>query len=55
MARYYCTGCNYIFDESEGDSREGYPPMPFDELPDEFTCPDCGVRYKEDFEAVPDE
>jgi rubredoxin len=51
MARYLCPGCNYEFDEDRGDDHEGYPPgTSFDSLPEEFACPDCGVRYKEDFE-----
>ena len=24
----------------------------FESLPEDFTCPDCGVRYKEDFEPA---
>lgn len=53
MARFYCNGCGYVFDESVGDKHEGYPPMPFADLPDDFTCPGCGVRYKEDFSKTP--
>ena len=50
MAIYECPGCGYRFDEEKGDEYEGYPPSTlFDNLPEEFTCPDCGVRYKEDF------
>ena len=55
MAKYRCPGCDYIYDESAGDAHEGYPPgTVFDSLPESFTCPDCSVRYKEDFEALPD-
>ena len=50
MARYRCPGCGYTYDEARGDDHEGYPPgFRFDELPDDFVCPDCAVRYKEDF------
>jgi rubredoxin len=50
LAVYVCPGCGYRFDEATGDAHEGYPPAtPFDSLPDDFACPDCGVRYKEDF------
>jgi rubredoxin len=52
MAQYRCPECGYTFDEEKGDMREGYPPGPFEDLPDDFTCPDCSVRYKEDFERV---
>lgn len=54
MGKYRCPGCEYIFDESQGDPHEGYPPgTPFESVPDTFVCPDCAVRYKEDFEALP--
>lgn len=50
MARYCCPGCGYVFDETLGDTHEGYPPgTPFESLPDDFVCPDCAVRHKEDF------
>jgi rubredoxin len=55
MARYQCPGCEYVYDEAVGDDHEGYPPgTPFEALSDDFTCPDCGVRYKEDFARLPD-
>ena len=47
---YRCPGCGYTYDESVGDDHEGYPPgFLFTELSEEFVCPDCSVRYKEDF------
>jgi len=50
MAIYVCPGCAYCFDENRGDPHEGYPPgTAFQSLPEDFVCPDCGVRYKEDF------
>ena len=55
MGRYRCPGCDYIYDEQRGDVHEGYPPgTPFASLPEEFTCPDCSVRYKEDFQPLID-
>ena len=55
MARFRCPGCDYIFDEDKGDSHEGYPAgTAFESLPADFTCPDCCVRYKEDFERLQD-
>ena len=55
MGRYRCPGCNYTYDEQQGDAHEGYPPgTSFESLPAEFTCPDCAVRYKEDFLPVGD-
>ena len=50
MAKYICTVCGYIYDEQAGDSDIGVAPGTlFDHLPDDFTCPLCGVG-KEDFE-----
>ena len=47
---YQCPGCGYTYDESCGDDHEGYPPgFLFADLPQAFVCPDCAVRYKEDF------
>ena len=51
MSSYRCPECGYIFDEAKGDPHEGYPPgTRFEELPDDFACPDCSVRFREDFE-----
>jgi alkane 1-monooxygenase len=45
-----CPGCGYAYDERVGDSREGFPAgTPFSAVPDEWSCPDCGVRDKIDF------
>lgn len=53
MSRYRCPECGYLFDEEAGDDFEGYPPgTPFEALPDDFACPDCSVRGKDDFEQV---
>ena len=48
-----CTGCGYVYDEARGDVHEGFPPgTPWSAVPDSWTCPDCGVRDKADFEVV---
>lgn len=53
MSIYRCPECDYQFDEEQGDAHEGYPPNTlFDSLPDDFACPDCAVRFKEDFVKV---
>ena len=50
MAEYQCPECGYTFDEDVGDAHEGYPAgQSFDTLPNDFACPDCSVRFKEDF------
>lgn len=53
MTCYSCPVCNYIYDEQAGEPREGYPPgTPWSAIPDEFTCPDCAVRWKGEFVAA---
>lgn len=49
MAKYKCTVCGYIYDPALGDPDGDIPPgTPFEELPDDWTCPVCGAG-KEDF------
>ncbi len=51
-AEYRCTVCGYIYDPEEGDSESGIARgTPFEELPDDWTCPVCGAS-KSDFEKV---
>ena len=53
MSEYRCPECGYTYDEEKGDTHEGYSPgTAFSALPDDFACPDCSVRFKEDFEKV---
>lgn len=57
MSRSFrCDSCDYVYDEALGHPREGFPAGTlWDEVPDDFVCPDCGVRDKEDFlEVGPD-
>jgi len=54
MSRFVCTACDYVYDEATGDEREGFPPGTlWSAVPDDWCCPDCGVREKPDFEAAP--
>ncbi len=51
MSTYKCPECGYTYDEEAGDEHEGYAPGTlFDSLPEDFACPDCSVRFKEDFD-----
>lgn len=51
MAQYVCTGCGFVYDEAQGFPREGYPAgTSWDDIPDDFPCPDCAVNEKPDFE-----
>jgi rubredoxin len=53
MSRHRCPGCGYEYDEDRGHPREGFPPgTPWSEVPEDWACPDCGVRDKVDFEHV---
>lgn len=52
--RYICVICGFIYDPAEGLPDEGIPPgTPFEDLPPNWSCPDCGAR-KEDFEVLTD-
>jgi rubredoxin len=53
MTAYKCPVCDYVYDESKGDAREGFPAgTRWEQIPDEWSCPDCAVREKPDFEPV---
>ncbi|MBY0360037.1 MAG: iron-sulfur cluster repair di-iron protein [Candidatus Obscuribacterales bacterium] len=42
-AKTICTVCNYIYDEALGEPRlEISPELKFEDLPDEWPCPECG-------------
>ena len=42
--RYECDACGYIYDPEDGDPGNGIEPgTAFVDLPEDWTCPDCGV------------
>ncbi|AGB40750.1 rubredoxin [Halobacteroides halobius DSM 5150] len=44
MQKYVCTVCGYVYDPEEGDPDAGIEPgTPFEELPEDWECPLCGV------------
>ena len=50
MRKYVCVTCGWVYEPAEGDPENGIPPgTPFSDLPDDWTCPACGVG-KEYFE-----
>jgi hydroxylamine reductase len=52
MAKYKCLACDYIYDPEKGDPDAGIQPgTPFEDLPDDWTCPVCRVG-KEQFEKL---
>jgi alkane 1-monooxygenase len=52
-----CPGCGYTYVVAKGDEHEGLPAgTPWSAIADDWCCPDCGVRSKQDFtrvEAIP--
>jgi rubredoxin len=52
MKKWKCLVCGYVYDPEEGDSDGGIKPgTPFEDLPDDWVCPDCGVG-KDEFEMM---
>jgi rubredoxin len=52
--QYICVVCGLIYDEAEGWPDDGIEAgTRWDEVPDTWTCPDCGVT-KDDFELLED-
>jgi len=44
MDKWECTVCGYIYDPAAGDPTTGVAPgTAFEELPEGWTCPDCGA------------
>ncbi|MBP3330137.1 MAG: rubredoxin [Clostridia bacterium] len=42
--KYVCDVCSWVYDEEKGDPNHGIAPgTKFEELPDDFVCPLCGV------------
>lgn len=49
MKKYVCNVCGWVYDEAVGDPDNGIAAgTAFEDLPDDFVCPLCGVG-KEDF------
>ena len=52
MAKYKCLVCGYVYDPAVGDPTSAIKPgTPFEKLPDDWVCPECGVG-KDQFEKV---
>ena len=50
--KYVCDLCGWVYDENEGYPEGGIAPgTKFEDLPDDWTCPMCGVG-KENFEEM---
>ncbi|MDP3890476.1 fatty acid desaturase [Nocardioides sp.] len=45
-----CPGCAYVYDVNVGDEHEGFAAgTAWNDIPEDWCCPDCGVREKVDF------
>lgn len=52
MDKYECTVCGYVYDPEKGDPDGGIEPgTPFEDLPDDWVCPQCGAD-KDMFEKI---
>ena len=52
MKKYVCNTCGYIYDPAKGDPDNGVVPgTPFEQLPANWVCPECGVG-KDEFSPV---
>lgn len=48
--RYQCSICGYIYDPADGDPHAGIAPGTlFEDIPDDWSCPICGVTKKDFF------
>jgi len=50
--KYKCKVCGHIYDPKEGDISGGIAAgTPFEDIPDDWKCPICGVT-KKDYEPM---
>jgi len=48
MKKYVCNVCGYVYDPAKGDPDNSIAPgTAFEDLPDTWSCPDCGVGKDE--------
>ena len=46
--KYVCNVCGYVYDPTVGDVGQGIAAgTAFEDLPDDWCCPDCGVSKSE--------
>ncbi len=52
MKKFVCTVCQWVYDPEVGDPDSGIAPgMAFEDIPEDWVCPICGVG-KDDFEPA---
>jgi len=48
MKKYVCNVCGYVYDPADGDPDNGIEPgTAFQDLPDDWVCPECGAGKDE--------
>ena len=51
---YMCVVCGHVYSEAQGAPEDGIAPgTRWEDIPDTWTCPDCGVG-KDDYELIVD-
>ena len=51
MAKWECLACGYVYDPETGDPDAGIEPgTPFEEIPDNWICPECGEEVPGEFD-----
>lgn len=54
MEKWECMVCGYVYNPADGDPDGDIPPgTSFEDLPEDWTCPDCGVG-KDKFKKLAD-
>jgi len=52
LEKWECTACGYVYDPEKGDPENGISPgTPFESLPEDWVCPQCGVS-KDFFQKI---
>jgi rubredoxin len=52
VKKWQCMVCSFVYEEELGLPEDGIAPgTSWDDIPDDWMCPDCGVG-KEDFEMI---
>jgi rubredoxin len=56
MKRYHCIVCDFIYDPEKGDVKQNIiKGTAFKDLPEEWTCPECGAGkscFKEEIDII---
>lgn len=51
--KFLCLVCGHVYDEAQGDPESGIAPgTRWEDIPDDWTCPDCGVTKADYTEIV---